>query len=330
MTNRGPWVPVIYLKPGVELICRLIPNLLPDNTQFSFTEHFVKQEQKKESDPKGFTLRCSAGYQDIPLGEDKDGNPQFDHNEGRCVTCHYGYTGKYTWIGKQRHVMPFQLIDLRLHHKIPVENKKTRDGDQIYKYEVCQFPHRCQESCQKGYETDIGGRKIILLGTSHLAQLQDFNDQLAKTCLSCGGRIYIVGYECKHCGSPFIDPANNQEFTELDMIETGRDRLVCTSCGANDFPSAIRECSNKSCQDPAPASVYDCNLRITKAGEGTKSVLNITRADDYWGPLDDSYTPYMELFNFPALFRPDSLAKQAELLALPIPNSFKAPASSEY
>ena len=131
----------------------------------------------------------------------------------------------------------------------------------------------------KGGVPTFGRLGYIEVGKAHHANLMDIFERAAQMCTGCleeeglngTGTLTTASYLCNSCGN------------ELENIETtrlGRDawrefgaRKQKCSCGHNDLPHAVLECSQ--CKNPTPAEIFDLVFPLCKTGTGKDTAINL-------------------------------------------------------
>lgn len=177
------------------------------------------------------------------------------------------------------------------------------------------------ELAASGYERKEGHLMHWSMTYGHWAILQDYTDNLAKSCVSCGGADTIeeLALTCQNCGEAVVIMSETS-LDDEDLTRLRTEEVMCPQCRHTGYLEAAVECSN--CSDPEPATLFDFDLRVkrtpsTNSENGNQTVLQIIKAlgprpiSDVYG--EDLRTP----LDLPKIFAPDTIERQEDLFGRP-------------
>lgn len=156
------------------------------------------------------------------------------------------------------------------------------------------------------------------LGYRDYNKLGTYADDIAKACLTCGGKqsVSTVVWLCKGCGAGLIDPSSGMYKPE-DIARLTASPVQCGQCKHEDYLEEVLNCSK--CNDPVRADIFDVDLFVKKPKDpktGKTGELLITGWDNV-GPIEDRFlegeTPIFHELDLPRIYAPHSYAEQQEI-----------------
>lgn len=273
-----------------------------DTDLFSYKEHWINRPSK-DGKRKGFNMICST---------DTD-------KQGRCLSCHYASAGK-KHISPFRIMTPLQLIDYTVGHLKPNDDSSKKP-----RFEPCTMSRPCKGSCEKDMDMTIAGARMLTLGPSHLSHLGEFQEHIGKTCRSCGGDIHVVSFDCPACEGEIVSADDLTEWSPKEINEFSGREGSCSHCDYEGTPEEVIDC--ESCDNPERTEIYNVDVHIKKAGEGTQSALQLQKSGQT-GRLGKEFKQHIELFEFQSILVAPTLDEQAAILGEP--NIFEGSKSSNY
>lgn len=223
------------------------------------TEHFDARNQK--------SCLCSAG----PFaGNKKKAKP--------CHGCEIYWSSRETGAdGKKKSgrmskqdKFVFSTIDYGNYHKMPQVDRttgqinKADDGTPYYNWVKC-VGVGC-DGCKAQVETVSGQTKHWSMGWGHYNKLLSADEDVGKSCVSCGGWETITGraWVCPNCGDGIVDLHTTS--LKKDQVKETVEREFHCNCGFKGFLSEIIEC--KQCTPlggtAKRATIFDVDMQVKR------------------------------------------------------------------
>lgn len=167
--------------------------------------------------------------------------------------------------------------------------QNNEDGRQWRSKERCEGPG-CKW-CKDGAPKVFGKKVYFDIAPTHWNESIFAAQETEAQCnCQCGGFTHISYYVCAKCKTPLvdvtqqcysckssnigIDPVGKEAVcqdcnSEWSVLESGNpeiskvvnDDLKCHSCGHNDLPEPVFECTQ--CETPNPFGIFDCQMKIS-------------------------------------------------------------------
>lgn len=190
--------------------------------------------------------------------------------------------------------------------------------------------------------TTFGHRRYLELGKSHLSDLEGFDNSISSICANpqCQQQLCVDGYACPTCNNMIItmasDPRDDKEISEAVLLP-----YPCLTCQRSVLLKEIVSCEfcEAAGRQFQQTSLFDNVLFLFRQGEGTKSHIMMQR----YQPIDVFGTQLQQMgwlrdgktirhlieeigkpYDFAEVFKPRSLADQAQKLKLAAPQALQS------
>ena len=310
---RHQWRPPTDTTTKFRLLPGTYTNFAGEEEEFfQYVSHWVARSKK--------TILCSKEYREI--------EGKLTTVGGKCLACEARDDGAQDVSWRIQHAM--NGIHLAFYHEAPAVDQNgnvkryergEKKGEPMIDLALCEG-RRCKY-CREGLPKVYGKKVHWSLGSQHLEELGGCAMEIAKDCGNCGGRLSTIGYECEKCGYCLVD-TENTELSDAELNEYSQSPRKCPECHHTGVLIKQSECDG--CQDPAPLSIFDCELEIKRQGERKNSSIYIPR----WTPCDipEEVLEHVEPYTFKDIFSPDPFEYQAQ--ALKMDNPYKGEKASEH
>lgn len=222
----------------------------------------------------------------------------------------------------------FTVIRLSWFHRVehPGKNggrswtdyERCPETDEVVAKDATDCPH-----CINGVPRTFGLRRFFNAGYGYYESLLDIERDIGRKCKTCGGKIIVQKYICRHCYkdgkmTTLMDPKTTQMRPE-DRATFWKKRVKCAVCDREAKPLEVIKCSN-DCGKPRRRKLWDVWLTLHRqGGEKTSSIVKDGEFDppaleDYPENIRKMMVPY----DFEKMFYVDC-DEQAELLHCPNP-----------
>jgi predicted RNA-binding Zn-ribbon protein involved in translation (DUF1610 family) len=283
---------------------------------FPFGEHYHATLER--------SCVCSAG-------------PNYGAKDKRdpCYACDMFWQGMTTGTdGKKkrgpmsrRDMVSFTVVHFYPYHKVEQVDRQTgqvrindRTKEPYFSWWRCEGGKNCQ-FCMAQKEKRLAQRLHWDLGTNHFSTLWEYEKEIGKGCVTCGGRSTIEwdAYVCRECGeAKVVREETGLKLKEIDEIFTKPNK--CSACGFEGFLSELISCSNCTPMghEPVRATLFDVDLHVRRNQTDAKSnatTLMVTQWSDP-RPVDKNFTDLAKPMDLSKIFAPTPLDKQAAIFNL--------------
>lgn len=285
---------------------------------FPFGEHFHATLERGSV--------CSAG----PLYAWKD-------KKDPCYACDLFWQGMTTGNdGKKkrgpmsrRDMVSFTVVHFHGYHKV---EQVDRNSGQVRMNKNTNEPYwnwvRCEGGkactmCVAGKEKRMAHRMHWDLGTAHFGTLWEYEREIGKGCVTCGGRSTIEwdALVCRSCGEPkVVREETTMKPKEVDELFTSVNKCANPQCGFEGFLDEIISCQNCTPmgRNPSRATLFDVDIHVKrqKSNEGAVgSTLMITQWSEPRA-IDQQFTDLAKPMDLQKIFSPTPLDAQANIYNL--------------
>lgn len=266
--------------------------------------------------PRGYL--CSAGplhsfkdKRDPCLGcdayWDNKGNKSSPHNKSDLsifTTLHFANYAKTPQVDKEG--------NLRM-------NDKT--GEPYYEW-VRIFPNEVRLKQQQGLEIRDWNLLHWAMKWNTFKLISEYDDQISKCCLNCGGRfsIEVAMWLCGGCGTDLLDPSDGTHTPA--QIAQAIEKTRCSSCHHEGELVPHTVCN--TCGDPKRASIFDVDLSLNRTRDAKTQFLNLNlmgfsdpRPLDprFTTPGPDNAPAIAHALNLPKIYAPATPEAQEQILS---------------
>jgi hypothetical protein len=315
-------------------------NIDPATGQPTIDVAYHFREHNFRRGPKDFrSCICSAGP-DPQNPQPCNACREVDLMKSKSGEDRTGAEARDQWVFNIAHLVAY-------HTNVPLE----RDGKIIMKRDRPTEPVLIEEQCVgRGCKhcahqlpMHVGSVRAFQVGAGHLNIVLGWNDKVGCYCANC---LTPVGKP-----QQYFCPRTNELLTDEYLAKFSKTPVQCHNpqCGLVTIPEAVLECGydptgqrkipGTGCPDnvePKRLSLFDCIFYVQREGEGTDTKI----IDVSWQPKGmfqspdgrslDQILSTIQPLNFPEMFKPEPLDKQASRLGINNHYATQAPAYSPY
>lgn len=152
------------------------------------------------------------------------------------------------------------------------------------------------------------------IGYGHWNTLLEYDKEIGKSCVSCGGRdsIKCEAWVCQHCGEALIEMDSTTHTTkEIEDLTSGDVR--CAHCQEVGRLNEIISCT--SCGSARRADIFDVDMRVKRVADpkgGNQTTLMIPGWSNPRG-IDQRFADFAKPMDLKKIFTPTPMEKQEEL-----------------
>jgi hypothetical protein len=229
----------------------------------------------------------------------------------------------------RRDMSSFTVIHFHPYHKVEQTDRSTGQvrmnestGVPFYNWVKCEG--RGCEMCRAQKEISSAHRLHWDMGTGHFNTLLEYEKEVGKGCLTCGGRnaLQLEALVCRGpgCGEPKV-VMNETNLKPKEIDELFNSLSKCDYCGHEGFLAEIISCKNctPAGRDPRRATLFDVDLDVKRvedaSGNSNQTTLIVTQWSDPH-PIDPVYAELAKPINLDKVFLPTPLDAQAVLYNL--------------
>jgi ribosomal protein L37AE/L43A len=219
----------------------------------------------------------------------------------------------------------FSMFDYGTYHNIEQLDKqgqvKVNSQGQAYLNWTRCPGQRC-EACRTNRETKIGHALHWPLNWTHFRILLSANDDVGRSCVTCGGRDVItsMAWTCHNCGECLIDMETTQ-FSVDDILKKSTEPFTCPHCHRTGFMDEVFQCSQCASmgKEGERATVFDVDLKVKVVVNPTTNNKALQIMD--WSeprPIDPQFAEEAKPLDLVARYTPESLDLQAKMFNVPV------------
>lgn len=281
----------------------------------TFTEHFDGQTKQ--------SITCSAG----PFGQFKDkrdpcrgcdGYWEFrkeDNKPGARVSKRPMFAFSIIHYAQYAHIA--QLDRRTKQPRIDQNGKPFMEWHRVLKHERAEFA--------AGYELRQAHRLHWPMGSEHYGVLWEYDAEIGKSCVTCGGRdtIESVAWDCgnRDCGEEIIDCETTTLPQEKILELTTSDATACPCCRSRGFLKERVQCRNCTPigQAPKRATLFDVDMRVRRkpATDGTSATTLLVVGWSEPKPVDPQFAELTRPLALDKIYAPTPWEKQIEKFGPP-------------
>lgn len=270
---------------------------------FPYIEHFHATMKKGSI--------CSAG----PFGNFKNkGEP--------CRGCEQFWgdknAGRKNGPMSKRELWGFTVLHYATYAKVPQIDRQTgqaRTNDQGVPY--TEWAHVLPHKRHEFKDVEMRDHHVMhwSIGFGHSEVLRDYDKEIGKSCVSCGGRDTIVceAWTCSNCGEALIEPATTH-LSPKEVDKLTAEPVRCGSCHAEELMNEIISCSK--CPNAKRADIFDVDMRLKRVKSEERNSNQTKLIITGWSdprPIDQRYTEIAKPLALDKIFQPTPYQKQEEM-----------------
>lgn len=274
---------------------------------FPWTEHFDGRTEK--------STVCSAGpfamdkkRRCLCYGCDIHWSTREVQADGKKKSDRMSKRGMYAW----------NVLDYGVYHKMPQIDRQTgqirrNDQGEAYTQWTKCVGVGC-DGCKTQAESVTGQARHWSMGFGHYQTLLSADEEVGKSCVTCGGFETITGraWTCAGCGDAIVD-MHTTNLKKEQIQEITEKREFSCNCGYKGFLNEIIEC--RGCQNAKRATVFDVDMQVkrvvTGKGDNAQTALQIVRTSAP-RPIDKAFEHAAKPLPLNKIYAPSSLEVQSK------------------
>lgn len=163
------------------------------------------------------------------------------------------------------------------------------------------------------------------MGTEHYGVLWEYDAEIGKSCVTCGGRDTIepIAWDCgnKECGEEIIDCETTTLPQEEILKLTTSDETMCPRCKTRGFLKERVSCKNCTPIGHAPrrATLFDVDMRVRRkpANDGTDKTTLLVVGWSEPRPVDPQFAELARPLALDKIYAPTPWERQVEKFGPP-------------